>query len=301
MNKTRKLILTASLLMAAAGCSQAAQDTDKAVTGLASVTAVSDENALKARSEEVLRAAFGPSVAVREAVSMAAGQLLEVVLVDGSIIHMTPDMGYLVYRGELYKLDGEHTSSETEKRQNPMRAAALAAIDDKDTVVFPAKGTQKALINVFTDIDCGYCQKLHQEVPRLNEMGITVRYLAYPRAGIRDQGGRLTDSFRKINYVWCQGDRKAAMTDLKTAQRDVGMLGRQLSSGDDSVKDRYGNAQETVRKSLADVDCGAPIEKEYRLGAQLGVTGTPAIFVEDGRLFPGYLPAEELARRIGNI
>jgi thiol:disulfide interchange protein DsbC len=299
--KTPIQLIFVSAFALLSGCSEADQ-ANAAVTSSPTAEVATAASDLKSQVEQSLKSAFGQQLVVRDAESLAGGQILEVTLTDGSVLHMTPDLKHLIYRDELYRLDGKNTASITQERQNPRRAASLAAVADKDTVVFPAIGKQKALINVFTDIDCGYCQKLHQEVPRLNELGITVRYLAYPRSGIRDQQGSYTESYLKINHVWCQDDRKAAMTEMKNAQRELGAVSRQLRSGDASVQQRFAELQGVVRAGLSDSrDCGAPIEAEYRLGAEVGVTGTPAIVVEDGRLFPGYLPADELAARIGVI
>ena len=260
------------------------------------------EDALDKQVEERLVAAFGPRLQVREVAPLAGGQILEVVLIDGSVMHMTPDLTHFIYRDELYQLETEGPVNVTQNRNNPKRAASMAEVKDSQTVVFPAKGEQKGMINVFTDIDCAYCQKLHQEIPRLNELGITVRYLAYPRAGIKNpQTGELTDSYLKINYVWCQADRKAAMSTMKNTQREMNMLGQRLRQGNTvMLEDQYralaAQMDEMVSKSR---DCGAPIADQFNLGHVMGVTGTPAIITEDGRLFPGYMPADELARRIG--
>ncbi|WP_430459876.1 thioredoxin fold domain-containing protein [Thalassolituus sp. LLYu03] len=259
---------------------------------------------VKKQVEARLVQAFGPRLEVREVASLADGQILEVVLTDGSVMHMTPDMSHFVYRDELYSLAESGPVNVTQSRNNPRRAAAMEAIADAQTVVFPAQGEQKALINVFTDIDCGYCQKLHQEVPRLNELGITVRYLAYPRSGIKNpQTGQLTESYLKINYVWCQADRKAALTEMKNNQREMNVLSQKLRQGGAvMLQDQYralaSQMDDVLNKSK---DCGAPIAAQYELGGELGVTGTPAIIAQDGRLFPGYMPADELARRLGVI
>ncbi len=72
-------------------------------------------------------------------------------------------------------------------------------------IQYAAKGEQKAVIDVFTDIDCGYCRKLHGEMDELNELGITVNYYGFPRSGPG------TESFRK--YV-----------PAKTLARGLGIL-----------------------------------------------------------------------------
>ncbi|KZZ45678.1 hypothetical protein A3759_08795 [Thalassolituus sp. HI0120] len=274
--------------------------------GFAMVSPLQAENTpvkdLTVQVESKLVSAFGPRLKVRDVNLVANGQMLEVVLIDGTVMHMTPDTNNFIYRDELYALGANGPVNMTQARMNPKRADKLAAVADKETVLFPAKGEQKALVNVFTDIDCGYCQKLHREIPRLNELGIAVRYLAYPRAGIKNpQTGQLTGSYQKINYVWCEEDRKEAMTTMKASQRELSVLGQRLRQSPNADTEKQFRAIQTQMSAMMNKskDCGAPIAAQYSLGGELGVTGTPAIITQDGQLFPGYLPADELATRLG--
>lgn len=180
----------------------------------------------------------------------------------GPLLYVSGDGNY-VFSGNLYGLDSGRFVDLKELALKPKRQNQLSQISTTDMVVFPAKDQRKAFINVFTDVDCGYCQKLHREVPELNERGIEVRYLAYPRAGI---GSR---SHQKIAAAWCSEDRQDAMNKLKS------------------------------RQSIEAPDCANPVAEHFQLGQELGVSGTPAIFLADGTLLPGYLPAAELASRLG--
>ena len=266
------------------------------------VTVQAAEASLEQQVEARLVSAFGPRLQVREVGAVAGKQLLEVVLIDGSVMHMTPDMNYFLYRDELYQLTAEEVVNVTQGRLNPKRASNLSKVTDQQSVVFAAKGQQKTVINVFTDVDCPYCQKLHQEVPRLNELGVTVRYLAYPRAGINNpQTGQLTDGYQKLNYVWCAKDRSKAMTEMKNTQRDLGMAAQRVRQGAGSAAEQqYRDVEKKMQAMLsASKDCNAHITAQFELGHQVGVTGTPAIITEDGTLIPGYMPADELARRLG--
>lgn len=226
---------------------------------------------LTADAEARISASFGQPVKVKEVIPLANSQILETVLMDGSVIHMTPDLTHMVYRGELYELTAGSPVNITKNRNNGKREQLMAALDEKDLVVFKAKGEEKAVINVFTDIDCGYCRKLHGEVPRLNELGVSVRYLAYPRAGVTDRRtGQLTGSFKKIKSVWCDDNRQEAMN---TAKRD-----------------------RSIKENL---DCDAPVSEHMALGYEVGVSGTPAIVIDDGRFIGGYMAADDLAQTIG--
>jgi thiol:disulfide interchange protein DsbC len=233
--------------------------------------AIDQNKQLTLRVEAQISQSFGQPVKVKEVIRLANQQIIETVLADGSLVHLTPDLTHMIYRGELYELLPMKPNNITKNRNNAKREGLMAALDEKELVVFKAKGEEKSVINVFTDIDCGYCRKLHDEVGRLNDLGISVRYLAYPRSGVTDRRtGQLTNSFKKIKSVWCDDNRAEAMTAAK--------------------KNR------TIKDNL---DCDAPIAEHIALGYEVGVSGTPAIVLQDGRFIGGYMAADELAKAIG--
>lgn len=212
-----------------------------------------------------------PNLIVQSATQVGNQGLYEVELTSGDVLYATPDGEYFVY-GSLFHANEEGLENLTAKRQDAKRQELLAGLDAKDLVVFPGEDEEKAKITVFTDVDCGYCRKLHREVPKLNEMGITVRYLAYPRAGVYANRAQTeyTGSYKKLKSVWCDDDRQAAMTKAK--------------------------ATGFIKENL---DCKAPIESHLALGQQFGVRGTPAIMLDSGEMLPGYMPAEQLAQKLG--
>ena len=144
---------------------------------------------------------------------------------------------------------------------NAKRRELMETIADTETVFYPAVGTQKAVVSVFTDVTCPYCRKLHQEIDALNDAGIAVRYLAFPRSGVP------SGAAEQLVSIWCSEDRPAAMTASKTGQ------------------------------SVAERDCRNPIAEQYQLGATMAVRGTPTIVLDNGGLIGGYLPAAEIAAR----
>ena len=188
----------------------------------------------------------------------------EARLPDGRVLYVN-DTGEYLFAGEVYLLGPSEIISGTEARQARQRRALLSRLDEAEMIVFsPPPEEIKARVTIFTDIDCAYCRKLHQEMQAYNHLGIAVRYLAYPRTG------RGSASWDKAVSVWCAVDRQAAMTTAKA--------GRQI----------------------APLDCTEhPVAAHYALGQALGVTGTPAIVYENGILQPGYLSAQEMARRLG--
>lgn len=188
--------------------------------------------------------------------------LYEVRVKGGPTLFLSADGSFFV-AGDLFSIGPGGFINLAEKQRDEDRRKALAALKTSDMIVF-APENPKATVTVFTDIDCGFCRKFHKEVPALNAMGIAVHYLAFPRAGLG------SPSFRKIATAWCSADRGAALTSMK-------------------------NGTDIPDNVCAD----NPIAAQYALGEQLGVTGTPALILENGTLIPGYQPAEELANIMG--
>lgn len=197
--------------------------------------------------------------------SVAPSQIAGMYLVqfdNGPMVYATPDAKFFIV-GDLFQVQPKGYVNLTEELRNGERAKQLAAVPLKDMIVFKPKGATKSVINVFTDVECGWCQRFHKDVPKLNAMGIEVRYLAYPRAGIG------SDDYKKMVNAWCSKDRQATLT-------------------------RYKN-----RESVPLVLCeNNPVAAEYELGERLGVNGTPTLMTAKGELIPGYVPPEELVKTL---
>ncbi|RDL42787.1 DsbC family protein [Marinomonas piezotolerans] len=182
--------------------------------------------------------------------------LFVVTLENGPVIHVTPNGNYFV-AGDMYRVEGQQLTNETEQK----KLAQIEEIPTSEMVVYQAEN-EKAHISVFTDITCGYCRMLHKEVDKLNQMGVTVRYLAYPRAGVGSK------AYNDMVSIWCSDDPQEWLTKAKQGQ-DV--------------------PQNT---------CTNPVASQYRLGNAVGVRGTPSIILDNGKFIPGYLPAEEIAKEL---
>jgi thiol:disulfide interchange protein DsbC len=184
--------------------------------------------------------------------------LYQVQLEGGRILYASPD-GQFVLQGYLFQVKDGKGVNLTQKEEARGVASLINALPAKDLVIFaPAK--PKTHITVFTDTDCGYCQKLHSEVPELNRLGVEVRYAAFPRQGPGSHG------YNTLVSVWCAADRKQAMNLAK------------------------------ARKDIPTAQCENPVLKQFELGQRIGVNGTPAIVLANGQLIPGYQPAPELAK-----
>lgn len=203
-----------------------------------------------------------PGLTVSDIRQTPISNLLEIDLAGSDTAYITTDGKYL-FTGNMFRIEEGRFVNVADERMQPLRAAKVAAVKKEDMVVFPAQGETLAHITVFTDIDCGYCRKLHKEVPELNAMGIEVRYLAFPRAGTP------SPSADKLETVWCAKDRQQTLTDMKNG------------------------------KDVAINKCGSKtIAAQYELGLELGINGTPAIIKPNGELLPGYMPAAKLAQSL---
>jgi thiol:disulfide interchange protein DsbC len=171
------------------------------------------------------------------------------------VIYVSDDGKYMM-QGRL--IDLAKREDLTEPRRAAARKQAVERIGEDRMVIF-APEKYDHTVTVFTDIECGYCRKLHQEISDYGKEGIRVRYVFYPRAGAG------SDSYKEAIAVWCAADRQKAMTDAKAG------------------------------KGIEAKSCENPVDEHIKLGEQLGVSGTPAIVLESGELVPGYVPAKRLA------
>ena len=177
----------------------------------------------------------------------------------GSIVVYLSGDGRYMLRGDLIDLDAGRNLTEATRRL--ARAEAVGALGEASMIVF-APETVKHMITVFTDVDCPYCARMHQQMADYNRLGIGIRYTAFPRAGVG------SPTWEKMVSVWCAEDPHGAMTDAKA-----------------------GLAVETAR-------CDDPVGGHYETGQAIGVTGTPAIVLDTGDLIPGYVPPQELLERL---
>lgn len=175
------------------------------------------------------------------------------------ILYVSAD-GKYAFAGDLYDLGSETNLSE--RRRRDARKALMSTVPDSQMLVFSPKDP-KYTVTVFTDIDCGYCRKLHGEIARYNELGIRVRYLFYPRSGPN------SESWDKAVAVWCSPNRNDSLTRAKRG--------------------------ETIRSPKC---AQSPVARDYELGQEMGLQGTPAIVLASGEMLPGYVPPAILARRL---
>lgn len=232
----KRLLLTVVTLMAA-GCAQAGDP----------------------ELEKVRKGVSGklPGVAPENVTPSAAPGLYQVQQ-GQQFGYVTRDGRYFIHGDMIDLVTGEEI---TEQLRGASRAAVLKQFGPDEVIEFAPKNP-KYFITVFTDIDCGYCRKLHAEMKQYNDLGIGVRYLFYPRSGPN------TPSFDQARSVWCSGDRREALTQAKRGAH------------------------------IKPMSCPNPVQRHYEAGEALGINATPTLVLPDGEMVRGYVRAEPLLARL---
>ena len=188
------------------------------------------------------------------------------ILIENPIetIFVSNDGKYLI-QGDIIDIKARAKMSSGNK-VNSLKKQLLASVKADDKITFKAKN-EKYAVDVFTDVDCPFCAKLHAEMDKMNDLGITINYLASPLAQLHPTAQS------KMEKIWCAKDKTQAMDNYK----------RNRVVPQDSPK------------------CDNPVAKQLKLAQKLGVNGTPALFLPNGEKVGGYLPAKSLLQRLENM
>jgi len=178
----------------------------------------------------------------------------------GAIIAYISSDGRYLLQGDL--IDLQESENLSEKSRNGARAKMMSAVTEDELIVYTPE-TVRHTISVFTDIDCTFCRRLHSQLDEYMDEGIEIRYFLYPR------NGPTSESWVKAQNVWCADDRNEALTMAKLDKEFP------MHACDSSM-----------------------INSHYSVGQDVGLRGTPAIVLEDGTLFSGYMPAKQLSEAI---
>jgi len=219
---------------------------------------------LCASPEDSIRAALArvlPSVKITSIQPAPVKGLYE-VLVGTQMMYVTADGRYFV-DGRIVDLATREDL--TEPRLSGARKQLVDGVGEGEMVIFDPPQKAAHTVTVFTDVECGYCRKLHSQIAEYGKEGIRVRYLFYPRAG------KDSPAYNEAVSVWCAGDagaRRTALTAVKAGQ------------------------------TIAAKTCTNPVDRHMAVGEELGLRGTPAIVTETGDMIPGYVPPKQLAAQL---
>ncbi|MDD1606749.1 MAG: DsbC family protein [Methylococcaceae bacterium] len=215
-------------------------------------TAYADENTIKQSIAKSM-----PTMKI-DAIKPSEVKGLYEVLVGTNVFYVSDDGKYLI---EGHLIDIAARKDLTEGKLSESHVKAINKLGTDKMIIFKPK-TSKYTVTIFTDIDCGYCRKLHSEIDSYMAEGITIQYIFFPRTG------KDTESYKKAVSVWCADDRKAALTAAKKGE---------------AVKAKT---------------CANPVNEHMKLAGEFEVNGTPTIVSEKGTVYPGYLPAKQLVEML---
>jgi len=202
---------------------------------------------------------IGPRAAASEVIPSPMEGVYQVDL--GDRIVFVSKVGNHLLLGDVFDTTRRISLSEEIKQEKAL--TIVGEMQESEMIVFAPEETKRT-ITVYTDVDCPYCRKLHEEVPTLVENGVKVRYLWFPRSGVG------TPSYDKAVSIWCAEDQTLAMDDAK------------------------------LNNKIVDASCDPnPVASQYQSGQHIGVRGTPTIVVDDGTIIGGYLPAKNLLASLG--
>lgn len=183
------------------------------------------------------------------------------VMTEKGLFYTSQDGKYLL-QARIYDIE-EGMRNVTEDTLGSLRLGGL--VEFKDAVIEYKADKEKYVVNIFTDITCGYCRKLHNEMAEYNELGITVRYLAFPRGGLN------SSTYSDMVSVWCADNKQEAMDNAKAGG------------------------------TVASKNCETKVAEQYAFGQKIGVNGTPNIIMPDGSVIPGYQPPKQLEEALKAI
>ena len=172
-------------------------------------------------------------------------------------LYVSQNGDFFIY-GDMFEITSNQILNLTDIEISSKRKELLSDLDSSKYISFPSDNEIYA-VTVFTDVECGYCRKLHKEISEYNKLGISINYAAFPRSGIG------SNAFTKMVGAWCSSNPGKTLTSLKKGNNP--------------------------NLDFCDTQ---PVAKHYAVGKKIGITGTPAIITSNGNLLPGYVPPEEL-------
>ncbi|NLA67721.1 MAG: DsbC family protein [Gammaproteobacteria bacterium] len=232
-----------------------------AVAGLLAVFSLSAQ-ADEARVRDAIQAlqSIAPRIEVDHVGAAPLPGFREAV-VGGQMVYISDDGRYLL-QGALFDVVAKKDLSQAGMAD--VRRRLLATIPASERIVF-APADPDYTVSVFTDVECGYCRKLHADIDEYNRLGIAIEYLAFPRMG------PASEDFAKMVSVWCAKDRRQALTAAKQG------------------------------RSVPSSTCTSPVARHYDIGRRVGLAGTPMIVTADGTQMPGYMPPADLRAALDRL
>ena len=267
---TRILLAVLAATFSLSACAGPAGGPDAAAAAPASLAAAASGAAKPAAGTPEARAVeaiakLNPDVKV-EHVSASPLPGFTQAIAAGQVIYVSNDGRYLMLAGSGGAvLDLDNNRNLSEEAMGAMRVELLSKVPDSERIIF-APDRPVHTVTVFTDVECGYCRRMHEQIDEYNAQGIAIEYLAFPRMGPG------SENFENMVKVWCAGDRRQALTRAKATGKVSGSAG-----------------------------CKNTVRQQYDIGQRAGLTGTPMILSEKGVQLGGYVPPAKLREALDSL
>ena len=135
---------------------------------------------------------------------------------------------------------------------------AVSALPLSDALKF-VQGNGSRTLYIFSDPGCSFCRRLEPELSKLEDVTIYTFVVPF-------QGRQLPQS------VLCSAEPTKSWQALMLTGNATGLAEQ--------------------------VDCPTSLDRNLELARQLGVSGTPTVFYADGSRSSGYVPVNEVERRV---
>jgi len=166
------------------------------------------------------------------------------VYASGNIFYVDKTVSYVMVGGSL--LDDASKKNITAERLKELTSIKFGELPLKNAIEIK-KGTGAYKFAVFTDPDCPYCKTLEQGLDKIAATDYTAYVFLYPLKELHP------DAVAKSESIWCAKDKQESWLNW-------------MVKGTTPVKNT----------------CDNPIESNEKLADELGVTGTPTIYLNNG-------------------
>jgi len=179
-------------------------------------------------------------------------------------ISYATENGDYIFTGNLFKVNGQDVENVTE---SALLKGVQNFANNTQTIDYKSPN-EKYVIAIFTDITCGFCQKLHHDIAEYLRAGISIKYLAYPRMGLNSVVSK------NMASIWCSSEPKKAF--------------------DEAMKDNV------LPNNKPSKECRELIAAQFDMGSTMQLKGTPTSITLKGKpfVFTGYVTPESMAKQL---
>lgn len=189
---------------------------------------------------------------------------LRLVTTQNHTFFASPDGKYL-YLGQV--IDTESKIDLTELVKQQQRVTLIKTLP-RDALLSYQASNEQHVITIFTDIDCPFCRKLHENIDELNRQGITIDYVMIPRGKVG------SSAFEKTAAALCARNPQEAMNQAM------------------QVGHYQGNVTNVCENNLV---------TQQQLAQRFGFSATPTILLQNGEAISGLIKTDELLQRLADI